>query len=161
MAIMSRPRVASALLAALLLAPLAASQAPAPVKLTEKDLQALRWIEGSWRGTGGGVPPFFERYRFDGPATLLVEHLDGEKVTSTSRYALQNGEFASVGDKVRSVATAFDQTSITFHSADPARGSYRWQRENANAWKAILKWPASGNRAAGERVYALERLPAK
>ena len=59
------------------------------------------------------------------------------------------------------MATAFDQTSITFHSADPARGSYRWQRESANAWKAILKWPASGNRAAGERVYTLERLPAK
>jgi hypothetical protein len=158
---MSRHRIAFVLTATLLFASVAAGQAPAPVKLTEKDLQALRWIEGSWRGTGGAVPPFFERYRFDGAATLLVEHLEGEKVTSTSRYALQNGEFARVGDKVRSVATAFDQTSITFHSADPARGSYRWQRESANAWKAILKWPASGTRAAGERVYTLERLPAK
>jgi len=158
---MPRRRIALALLAAFLIAPLMASQTPAPAKLTEKDLQALKWIEGSWRGTGGGVPPFFERYRFDGPAMLMVEHMDGEKVTSTSRYALQNGEFASVGDKVRSVATAFNQTSVTFHSEDPARGSYRWEREGANAWKAILRWPASGNRVAGERMYTLERWPAR
>jgi hypothetical protein len=128
-----------------------------PVSLTEADLQKLKWIEGSWRGTGGGMPPFFERYRFENPTALVVESLEGEKVTSTSRYTLQKGEFSSGTDAARTVATVFDGTSVTFEFVTRSRGSFKWQRENANAWKAILTFPAAGNRPAGERVYLLER----
>ena len=32
-------------------------------KFTTADLQKLRWIEGTWRGTGDVDKPFFERYR--------------------------------------------------------------------------------------------------
>jgi hypothetical protein len=32
--------------------------APAPKEIVAADLKKLRWIEGSWRGTGGGVPTF-------------------------------------------------------------------------------------------------------
>ena len=46
---------------------------------------------------------------------------------------------------------------ITFANDNVNRGTYRWERESADVWKAILKWPASGNRAAGERVYTMER----
>ena len=33
---------------------------PSPIakQIAPADLAKLRWIEGSWRGTGGGVPPF-------------------------------------------------------------------------------------------------------
>src|SRR5688500_18028374 len=67
---------------------------PAPVAnhITVEDLKKRRWIEGTWRGTGGGVPPFFERYRFENPTTLVVEGLADEKVekvTETSRFELK------------------------------------------------------------------------
>lgn len=130
--------------------------------LTADDLKQLRWIEGSWRGTGGGVPPFFERYRFESGTVLLVEHLDAGKVTSTSRYELTPAhQFVSGTGNSQSTATSLDATSVTFEFAAKERGGYRWQRETADVWKAILFWPASGNRAAGERVYTMERVPAK
>lgn len=133
------------------------SAAPKPQQLTAADLKNLRWIEGSWRGTGGGVPPFFERYRFESPTILIVETLEGEKVTSTSRYELKDGEFSSGAEASRAVATAFDDKSITFEFAARQRGSFRWERVTPDSWKAVLNWPASNNRAAGERVYQLER----
>jgi len=43
----------------------AASPAPVPKQITPAELAKLRWIEGAWRGTGGEVPPFFERYKFE------------------------------------------------------------------------------------------------
>ena len=87
---------------------------PKPHKLTVQDLQSLRWIVGTWRGTGGGVPPFVERYRFENPTTLVMEQLENERVTSTSRYELRNGEFRGGSAQSIRVATAFDAGSITF-----------------------------------------------
>lgn len=136
------------------------AQAPAPKPLTiaAADLQKLKWIEGSWKGSGGGVPAFYERYRLDGTA-LLVDSLTAEgKVTETSRFELRNGEFRSGSATTGSVATVLDDKGITFEFVQTNRGSFRWERESANAWKAILKWPAAGTRAAGERVYTMERM---
>lgn len=151
--------VVIAICASGLTASLAARQsaAPKPKQLTAADLRSLRWIEGSWRGTGGGVPPFFERYHFESPAILVVESLEGEKVTSTSRYELKDGEFSSGSEASRAVATALDDKSITFEFAAPQRGSFRWERVGQDSWKAVLNWPASSTGPAGERVYQLER----
>lgn len=154
-----QPLVAVAICIACLTASLAGQQAaaPKPKQLTAADLKNLRWIEGSWRGTGGGVPPFFERYRFESPTMLVVESLEGEKVTSTSRYELKDGEFGSGSDASRAVATALDDKSVTFEFAARQRGSFRWERVGQDSWKAVLNWPATDTRPAGERVYQLER----
>jgi hypothetical protein len=132
--------------------------APKPHPLTAKDLQALRWIEGSWRGTGGGVPAFFERYHFENATTLVMESLENDKVTGTSKYELRNGEFWTGTGTAGQVATAFDSTSITFEFVARQRGGYKWERVNDNAWRAVLMVPASGSRPAGERVYQMERI---
>ena len=84
----------------------AQTPAPKPRTLTAADLQKLKWIEGSWKGTGGGVPTFYERYRFENSTTLLVDTLENDKVKDTSRFELKNGEFGSGADPSRSVATA-------------------------------------------------------
>ena len=136
----------------------AQSATPKPRPLAASDLEKLRWIEGSWRGTGGGVPPFFERYRFENPFTLVVETLENDKVTSTSRYELRNGELGSGTDASRAVATALDDSSVTFAFAAPNRGGFKWERVNDKQWRAVITWPASPNRAAGERVYVMERI---
>jgi len=126
-------------------------------------LLTLRWIEGAWRGTGGDVPPFFERYKFENDSTLLVETLADEtlsKVSDQSRFELKDGHFGYSAEGSGSVATTLDDTSITFEPLGKSRNSFRWERESANKWKAILKW-TDKNGAAKERIYSMERLPDK
>jgi hypothetical protein len=140
-----------------------AKPTPQAKHITVEDLKKLRWIEGTWKGTGGGVGPFYERYRFETPATLLVEGLADEKVdkvTETSRFELKEGEFGSNSDQgSRSVATALDDNSITFDPVTKARNTFRFQKESPDSWKAILTWPANEKGPAGERIYNMERWP--
>jgi hypothetical protein len=135
---------------------------PAPKRITANDLQKLRWIEGSWRGTGKDQPPFFERYRFESDSVLAVDSFDDEKlskVTDTTRFELKEGEFGGGGEGSRYVATALDDNSITFDPVLKARNSFTWKRESKDAWTAILKWPATKDKPAGERIYNMERWP--
>jgi hypothetical protein len=135
---------------------------PIPKLITPADLAKLRWIEGSWRGTGGGVPPFFERYKFENDSTLVIEGLADEtlsKVNEVSRFELKDGHFGSGTGDSSSVATALDDNSITF--APIGKGNYfRFQRESENSWKAILNWTDKSG-APKERIYLMERWPAK
>ncbi len=137
---------------------------PAPKRISVDELTKLRWIEGTWRGTGVDQPPFFERYHFESPTTLLVETLADEKVdkvTETSRFELKDGEFGNNENGSRSVATALDDNSITFDPVFKARNTFRFQKESPDSWKAILTWPASDKAPAGQRIYNMVRWPPK
>ena len=139
-----------------------ASASRVPKQITPADLAKLRWIEGTWRGTGGEVPPFYERYKFENESTLLVETLADEsasKVADESRFELKDGHFGSGDADAGSVATALDDNSISF--APLGKGNFfRFQRESVNSWKAILNW-TDKNGVAKERIYLMERLPSK
>ena len=131
--------------------------APSPMNITTNDLKKLRWIEGTWRGTGVTQPPFFERYRFENDSTLVMEELADEslsKVNSTTRYELKDGRFGTD----RAVATALDDTSVTFSPLIAGRNSFRWQSESRDSWKAILTLPATASAPAKETIYILERV---
>ena len=131
------------------------------MQITAADLQKLRWIEGSWRGTGVNQPPFYESYRFESDTVLAVEGFDDEKLTKSNgigRFELKGGEFGGGGEG-RYVAVALDDNSITFAPVLKARNSFTWKRESKDAWTAILKWPANKDKPAGERIYNLERWP--
>ncbi len=135
---------------------------PVPIKITPADLAKLRWIEGSWRGTGGGVQPFFERYKFENDSTLAVESFEDEslsKASDVSRFELKDGQFGGSDGNSGSVATALDDNSITFAPTGKARNSFRFQRVSDNSWKAILNWTENG--VAKERVYEMEHWPKK
>jgi hypothetical protein len=140
----------------------ATSPSPIPKLITPADLVKLRWIEGSWRGTGGGVPPFYERYKFENESTLVVEGLADEtlsKVNDTSRFELKDGHFGSGDGNSASVATVLDDNSISF--APIGKGNYfRFQRESENSWKAILNWTDKSG-TPKERIYLMERWPPK
>lgn len=130
---------------------------PSPKTITTADLQKLKWIEGTWRGAGEVQPPFFERYKFENDSTLMMEELADEsliKVNSTTRYELKDGRFGTD----RAVATALDDTSVTFSPLIPGRNSFRWQSESKDSWKAILTLPATGKAPAKETIYKLERV---
>lgn len=135
------------------------AQAPKPKTLTADDLQKLRWIEGSWRVN---QPPFFERYRFENDTTLAIDHFEDEtfaKVTSTERYELKNGEFRSGNGSRGYVATALDDSSISFEPLSAGSNSFIWKGESKDSWTPSLTWPASGDKPAGERTYKMERWP--
>jgi hypothetical protein len=130
--------------------------------ISAADLKKLRWIEGSWRGTGDVEKPFYERYRFENDSTLVVESFDDEKlgkVTDVTRFELKDGTFGNASETSRWAATDLRDDSVTFEPVKGARNSFRWQRESANVWKATLNWPALGDKPARQRVYLMERLP--
>ncbi|HKY27118.1 MAG TPA: hypothetical protein VJM12_04150 [Pyrinomonadaceae bacterium] len=139
-----------------------ASPSPQPITITAEDLKKLRWIEGSWRGTGDIDKPFYERYKFENDTTLLVEGVADEKfdkVTDVSRFELKDGHFGSSSGESGSVAVALDDNSITFAPLGKMRNSFRFQRESADAWKAILTWKEKDG-TPKERVYKMDRMPA-
>ena len=144
----------------------AASSTPAPPTparhISTGDLAKLRWIEGTWRGTGDVEAPFYERYHFENESTLVVEGLTDEKVDKVSevtRFELKDGRFGNGGDDARWSATDISSDSIAFEPVAKARNSFRWQRESENLWQAILNWPASETKPARQRVYRMERWP--
>ena len=140
---------------------LLSSSSQGPAKLSAGDLTKLRWIEGSWRGSGVDQAPFFERYRFENETTLAVDSFPDEKldkVEETSRFELKDGQFGNGSY----VASGIDEQGINFEPvAGKAKNSFRWQRESADKWTAILKWPAVDGKPARERIYNMERIPGK
>jgi len=129
-------------------------------KFSTADIAKLRWIEGTWRGSGVDQKPFFERYRFENESTLVVDSFPDEKldkISETSRFELKDGKFGngSYG------ASSIDDNGINFEPVANAKNSFRWERVSTDLWKATLKWPADGNKPARERVYNMERIPGK
>jgi|ERR1044071_4677114 hypothetical protein len=139
-----------------------APQTVKPKRISTGELAKLRWIEGTWRGTGDIDKPFYERYHFEDESTLVVEGLADEtlsKVTDVTRFELKDGAFGNAGDGSRWVATQLEDKSVTFEPVVKARNTFRWQQESKDVWKAILNWPATGDKPARQRVYLMERLP--
>lgn len=131
-------------------------------KFSPADLAKLKWIEGTWRGTGDVEKAFFERYRFENETTLAVDSFTDEKLTKvdeTTRFILSDGQFGNGGDDSRWAASVIDYQGITFVPVAKARNTFRWQRESDNSWTAILQWPASDDKPARQRVYKMERWP--
>jgi hypothetical protein len=130
-------------------------------KITAADLKKLRWIEGTWRGTGGDKP-FFERYRFESDSVLAVDGFEDEtlaKVTETTRFELKDGEFGGGSEGSRYVATSLDERAIEFGPAVNVKNGFRWERESKDVWKATIILPATAEKPARQRVYKMERWP--
>jgi hypothetical protein len=132
---------------------------PATV-FTAADVAKLKWIAGDWKGTGEGTSPFYERYRFDGEATLLVDSFDDEaftKQTETTTFKLADGHFASVG-KSRYAASEITGDSITFVPIVGVNNSFKWQRNSDDVWTATIMFPATADKPERQRLYKMERI---
>ena len=130
-------------------------------KFTSADIQKLRWIEGTWRGTGDVGKPFFERYRFEGNSVLAVDGFEDEtlkKVTDTTRFELKEGEFGGGNEGSRWVARSIYDRSIEFGPAVKVKNSFRWERESNDVWKATIMLPANETKPARQMVYKMERM---
>lgn len=129
----------------------------APPRWAATDVAHLRWIEGTWRGSGDVETPFYERYRFENDSTLVENGLDStlSAVQDTARFELRDGRFGNAHWR----ATVLTPDSAVFvAAADPAR-SFRWRRAARNAWTAVIGVPAQNGKPARVRIYHMERWP--
>ncbi|MCA1557167.1 MAG: hypothetical protein LC731_01350 [Acidobacteria bacterium] len=136
------------------------AQTVKPKTIKTSELAKLRWIEGTWRGTGDVDKPFFERYYFENDSTLVVESYTDEtlsKVSDVTKFELKDGQFGNGGEGARWAATELDDNAVTFSPIARARNTFRWQRESKDLWKAVLDWPAADGKPARQRVYRMER----
>jgi hypothetical protein len=124
---------------------------------TAADVAKLKWIEGTWRGMDGDKP-FYERYKVEETA-LVVETLkpDGSVEGAPDRFELKDGEFGKDEGDQRSVASEITDDYIQFVPAvGGKRNSFRFERQPNNTWRAVLEWPAKGDKPAGQKIYVME-----
>ena len=127
-------------------------------KFTAADVAKLKWIEGSWRGMDGDKP-FYERYKIEETA-MVVETLnaDGSAKGDPERFELKNGEFGKDEGDQRSIASEITNDYIQFVPAVPGKGNnFRFERQPNNTWRAVLDWPAKGDRPARQKIYIMEQ----
>ena len=126
-------------------------------KFTTADIAKLKWIEGTWKGMDGDKP-FYERYKIEETA-MVVESLkaDGSVDGEPDRFELKDGEFGKgVGDQ-RSAASEITADHIQFVPAAPGKlNNFRFERQSNNTWRAVLEWPAKGDKPAGQKIYVME-----
>ena len=137
-----------------------AAERAVPATVTPADFRTFRWIEGTWRGTGGGVPPFFERYELVDDSTLRRLSFSDSTLATISdsvRIGLRGGRVLDPVENPEWHVTAFDSTSWRFESLEHAGRAFTWRRSPPDGWTALLESrDAVGN--PQERVYTLQRF---
>ena len=126
-------------------------------KFTAADVAKLKWIEGTWRGMDGDKP-FYERYKIEETA-MVVESLkaDGSVDGEPERFELKDGEFGKDEGDQRSVASEITSDYVQFVPAVGGKtNSFRFERQPNNTWRAVLDWPAKGDKPARQRIYIME-----
>lgn len=141
------------------------AESPAPAArpaatVSAADFQTLRWLEGTWRGTGGGVDPFFERYRMLDDTTLLRQTYSDSTlgtVSDSARVVLRGNIVVEPAHDPAWRATSFDSVSWRFESIERAGHAFTWRRDTPDRWTAILESRNAAGRPQ-ERIYTLERI---
>lgn len=126
-------------------------------KFTTADVAKLKWIEGTWRGMDGDKP-FYERYKIEETA-MVVESLkvDGSVDGEPDRFELMDGQFGKGEGDRRSVASEITADHIQFVPAVTGKSnSFRFERQPNNTWRAVLEWPAKGDKPASQKIYIME-----
>jgi hypothetical protein len=128
--------------------------------VTTKDFAALRWIEGSWRGTLPDGGYFYERYRFSNDSTIVMHGFADStfaNATDSARITLRDGKVYDEGATARWAATRLDSNVVAFQRVQGASNSFSWGRESPNRWTATLH---STDRSGRVRttVYPMERV---
>jgi len=138
----------------------AASNTPPPWRqnITASDIDRIKWLEGTWRGTGEGQEPFYEKYRFEGTTLYEDSYEDSSltKVKDSAKYALINGEFRHTANGKRVVASELTDDHIQFIPAVGDGNSYRFEKQPDGKWRAVLEWPAKGDQPAKKVIYNME-----
>jgi len=126
--------------------------------ITPADIARIKWLEGTWRGSGEGQEPFYERYHFDG-TTMTEESFSDENlanVTESAQYKLINGEFRHTQNAKRVAASEITDDHIQFVPVVGDGNSFRFEKQPGGKWRAVLEWPATGDQPAKQKIYNME-----
>ncbi|HKS07694.1 MAG TPA: hypothetical protein VJR92_15435 [Gemmatimonadaceae bacterium] len=153
-------RIQSAVLGALLsLAPAFSAAQSTRQSITIAQFKKLTWFVGSWRGSGGNYPSFFEEYRLVNDSTVAMRSLSDSTFrtpTDSSFIELRNGRITSRGGGgVFSDAVAVTDTSVRFMRRGATTGGWTFTRVNADQWVATIHAANPGGR---ETVYVMRRV---
>ena len=110
-------------------------------RVAPADMAKLRWLEGDWRGSGGGYDGFYERYVFDGDSVLRQYSFADSTFTSavdSSAVRLRGDSLFSESGEVRYLAAVLRDTSVTFAPYARALNRFTWRRTSDTTWVAIL-----------------------
>ncbi len=132
------------------------AEAGAPV--TVSAFQQLRFLQGTWRGTGPAAPPFYESYLFLDDSTIRsFTYADSTlaRAADSAFVRLRDGRVRLAGGGAEWLALSFDSSGVAFAPLHDAANAVRWTPESHDAWWAELTW-ASGNGAP--RAYHMERI---
>lgn len=133
----------------------AASQSPAAT-VSREQFKQLEWIAGTWRGSGGAYPAFFEEYRFVDDTTIRMRAFADSTlrtVTDSSVIAWRDGKIQSRDN----VVVEFSPTSVRFKRPSATAGGHTFTRVSADEWTATLHPAQSGGQAT---VYVMRRIGA-
>ena len=136
--------------------------AAAPIDVTAEQLNALRWIEGTWRGTGVNQPTFYERYTFVDDSTIRAESSPDSTFPNPEEVGaivLRDGH-VTTGDDVTMqwAVTSIDARSVRFDPVRGASNTFVWTSESDSAWTARLSW-TDRDGVPHEQVYQMRRVP--
>ena len=113
------------------------------VAVTKAQLNSLRWIEGTWRGSGGGVPSFVEAYKFANDTTIDVSFYadsTATKVATTGKIILTSGQLLFSGNGTEYAAVKIAPTGVTFiPKGTNGKNQLEWTMVSATSWTASLK----------------------
>ena len=131
---------------------------PAPVAVSLAEFRQLHWIDGTWRGSGGAYPAFFEEYRVLDDSTIQMRGFTDSTLSVTndsSRIEWRNGTIRSGGSERSYVAVEFTATTIRFARPGVPLGGHTFANKSPDEWTATLH----PSRPDGQpTVYTMRRL---
>ncbi len=125
---------------------------------TLADFRSVGWIEGSWRGSGGQYPSFFEEYTFLDDSTIRRRtYADStfSVANDSADFLFRRGQVLQVSGSESRVMTRFSGDTVIYRPGPGGRYGYAWVRISDAEWQAILD-PASPGGAP--TVYVLRRV---
>jgi hypothetical protein len=122
------------------------------------DFARIRWLEGTWKGSGGGYDAFYERYHFVNDSTIEMQSFtDGTLRTVSERntIAIRNGRIydESANGRTRYEAAKVTNAGIDFVPVRGATTSFQFTRMSKDRWTATIR-PANGKK---KTVYEMRR----
>ena len=132
------------------------AQEPAPVTLEQ--FRQMQWIVGSWRGSGGAYPSFFEEYRAVDDSTIQMRALSDSTfsaATDSSWIEFRNGAIRKRGIDRNYVVVALSADSVRFARPGEASGGHTFSKVSADEWTATLHPSGAGGQPT---VYVMRRV---
>ena len=134
-----------------------APQAP-EAYLTRLEFRQLRWLVGTWRGSGLSVPERFEEYAVRDDSTLVMRaYADStfQVVTDSGTIEWRNGAVKSRSGKATYVVIAFSASAVRFMRPGAWGGGHTYRMISGDEWTATLH---ADTRRGKATIYTMQRV---